>query len=85
MYFRLKKSKLTAWWVAKKGDLFTFENICSEEKMPDNLVVVGYLKDSIEERRYYPELATSSRRVVKITKKVLIFTNMCVMILEQFD
>lgn len=72
MYFWLKKSQLTAWWVAKKGDIFTFVNICSAEKLSDDLIVVGYLKDSITERCYYPDLATSSNHVEKVTKKGVI-------------
>jgi hypothetical protein len=72
MYFWHKKSKLTAWWVARKGDIFTFVDICSMGKIPDDLVVVGYLKDSITRRCYYPELATSSNYVVKVTKKGVI-------------
>lgn len=61
MYFTLKKSKITAWWVAKQKDLMAFYNICANEELPDDLVVVGYLKDS------YPDLAESQNNVVKVT------------------
>ena len=71
MYFTLKKSKMTAWWVAKRSNIFTFVNICSKQELPDDLIVVGYMKDSVGEG-YYPDLATSTNYVVEVTKKGVI-------------
>ena len=68
MYFMLKKSKLTAWWVAKKDNKLTFVNICDKKQLSNDLVVVGFFKDD-----YYPdELGRSSNHVVKVTKKGVI-------------
>ena len=46
MYFMLKKSKIIGWWVAKNDSKLTFVNICDKEQLTDDLVVVGFLKDS---------------------------------------
>lgn len=64
MYFTLKESKMTAWWVAKKNDLMAFYNICANEELPNDLVVVGTMKDS------YPalDLAESSNNVVSVSE-----------------
>lgn len=64
MYFTLKESKITAWWVAKKNDLMAFYNICANEELPNDLVVVGTMKDS------YPalDLAESSNNVVSVSE-----------------
>lgn len=70
MHCALKKSKITAWWVAKKDNIFSFINVCSKEELTDNLVVVGYMKDSID--NIYPDLATSSNYVVEVTKRGVI-------------
>ena len=60
-----KKSKITDWWVARSNLKMAFVNILSGKPIDvnDNLLVVGYLdKDK-------KQLATSTNRVVKITKK----------------
>lgn len=66
MYLRLKKSKITHWWVAKPKSKMAFINILSRENLNEDLLVVGYL--DIDKR----ELATSSNRVVKVNKKGVI-------------
>ena len=66
MYFTLKESKITAWWVAKQNDKMAFYNICANEELPNDLVVVGVMKDS------YPDLAESQNNVVKVTDKGVI-------------
>jgi len=66
MYFTLKKSKITGWWVSKENRKLTFVNICDKEQLTDDLVVVGFMKDS------YPELAMSTNHVVKVTEKGVI-------------
>lgn len=66
MYFTLKKSKITGWWVSKESSKLTFVNICDKEQLTDDFVVVGFMKDS------YPELARSTNHVVKVTKKGVI-------------
>lgn len=66
MYFTLKESKITGWWVARENDKLTFVNICSKEQLPDDLVVVGFLKDS------YPDLARSENHVKKVTREGVI-------------
>ena len=66
MYFTLKKSKITGWWVSKENSKLTFVNICDKEQLTDDLVVVGFMKDS------YPELARSTNHVVKVTEKGVI-------------
>lgn len=70
MYFLLKKSKLIYWWVAKRNSKLNFVNICSKEEITEDLVVVGFMKDSY--KYSYPELAMSQNRVVKVTKKGVI-------------
>lgn len=62
MYIKLKKSQITHWWIAESNLKMAFVNILSGEPLSDNLLVVGYL--NVEKR----ELATSTNRVVKITK-----------------
>ena len=69
MYFTHKKSKITGWWVAEEGTVLTFANICSDKPRGKKMKIVGYLKDSSP---YYPELATSTNYVVKVTKKGVI-------------
>jgi hypothetical protein len=66
MYFTTKKSKITGWWVSKKDRKLTFFNICEKEQLPDDLVVVGFMKES------YPDLAMSQNYVVKVTPKGVI-------------
>ena len=66
MCFTLKKSKITAWWVAKQNDKMAFYNICANEELPNDLVVVGFMKDS------YPDLAESSNNIVKVTDEGVI-------------
>lgn len=66
MYLFLKKSKLTRWWVCDSKTKMAFVNILSKENLTDNLLVIGYLNESKQ------ELATSSNKVVKVTKKGVI-------------
>lgn len=66
MYFTLKKSKIMGWWVSKKNSQWTFVNICEKEQLTDDLVIVGFMKNS------YPELAMSTNHVVKVTEKGVI-------------
>ena len=66
MYLRLKKSLITHWWVAKSDLKMAFVNILSGEELSENLLVVGCLNKEKE------ELATSTNRVVKVTKKGVI-------------
>ena len=62
MYSKLKKSQIKDWWVAKSNLKMAFVNILSGEPLGDKLLVVGYLDREKE------ELATSTNRVVKVTK-----------------
>lgn len=66
MYLKLKKSQITDWWVAESNLKMAFVNILSEKPLSENLLVVGYLD---KEKR---ELATSTNRVVKVTKQGVI-------------
>lgn len=66
MSFNLKKSQITHWWVAQYNLKMAFVNILSEDPLSEDLLVVGYL--DIEKK----ELATSTNRVVKITKEGVI-------------
>jgi len=66
MYFKLKKSQITHWWVAQSKLKMTFFNILSGTPLNEDLVVVGYL--DVEKEAF----ATSTNRVVKITKKGVI-------------
>ena len=66
MNFKLKKSQITHWWVAKSNSKMAFVNILSEAPLSEDLIVVGYL--DIEKE----ELATSTNRVVKIIKEGVI-------------
>lgn len=62
MYSELKKSQITDWWVAKSNLKMAFVNILSGEPLSENLLIVGYLNREKE------ELATSTNRVVQVTK-----------------
>lgn len=62
MFTKPKKSQITDWWVAESILKMAFANILSEEQLRENLLVVGYLD------REKQELATSTNRVVKVTK-----------------
>ncbi len=62
MYSKLKKSKIKDWWVAKSNLKMSFVNILSGGPLSEDLLIVGYLG------RRREELATSTNRVVKITK-----------------
>ncbi|MBQ2938693.1 MAG: hypothetical protein IJE05_07540 [Clostridia bacterium] len=66
MHLKLKKSKITDWWVAKENDKMAFVNILSGEPLRSNLKVVGYF-DKGEE-----VVATSTNYVVMITKEGVI-------------
>lgn len=61
MYFTLKESKITAWWVAQKHHVSKFVNICAQKETMEDLVVVGYMKDDFH-------LATSTNTVKEVTK-----------------
>lgn len=62
MFTKPKKSQITDWWVAESNLKMAFANILSGEQLRENLLVVGYLD------RKKQELATSTNRVVKVTK-----------------
>lgn len=62
MYTKLKKSQITDWWVAKSNLKMAFVNILSGEPLSEDLLVVGYSDREKE------ELATSTNRVVRVTK-----------------
>ena len=66
MYLRLKKSKITDWWIAKPKSKMAFINILSSENLSQDLLVVGYLDKGKQ------ELATSTNLVKKITEKGVI-------------
>ena len=66
MYLRLKKSKITDWWVAIPKSKMAFINILSRENLSQDLLVVGYLDKEKE------ELATSTNLVRKVTEKGVI-------------
>ena len=66
MYLKLKKSKITDWWVAEENDKMAFVNILSGEPLRSNLKVIGYLDKSLE------VVAYSTNYVVRITKKGVI-------------
>lgn len=66
MYLRLKKSQITHWWVAKSNLKMAFVNILSGKELSKDLLVVGYLNQEKQ------ELATSTNRVVRVTKKGVI-------------
>ena len=62
MHTELKKSQITHWWISESNLKMAFANILSGKPLSDNLLVVGYLDVEKE------ELATSTNRVVKVTK-----------------
>lgn len=63
MFSKFKKSQITDWWVAESNLKMAFVNILyGEQPLSENLLVVGYLDREKE------ELATSTNRVVKVTK-----------------
>lgn len=62
MKLKLKKSKITDWWVAKKGYKMAFENIISGDPLEKELLIVGYLDKSKE------VLATSTNQVILVCK-----------------
>lgn len=66
MFTGLKKSKIKDWWVAKNNNKMAFVNIFESGPIGDDLLIVGYLDKENE------ELATSTNRVAKITKKGVI-------------
>lgn len=63
MYFHLKESRISDWWVAKSNHKMAFVNILSGGPLSEDLLVVGYL-----DGQEIDELATSTNRVVKVTK-----------------
>lgn len=66
MYLKLKKSKITDWWIAEGNNKMAFVNILSGEPLRCNLKVVGYLDKSQE------VVATSTNYVVMITQEGVI-------------
>lgn len=62
MKLKLKRSKITDWWVAKEGHKMAFVNIVSGDPLDKDLLVVGYLDKSQE------ELATSTNQVILVCK-----------------
>lgn len=66
MYTKQKKSLITDWWVAESNLKMAFVNILSGEPLSENLLIVGYLN------RKKRELATSTNRVVRVTKEGVI-------------
>ena len=63
MHLKLKKSRLTHWWVAASNDKMNFCNIFSEEeRSKGNLKVIGYLDNNPK------DIASSTNHVVMITK-----------------
>ena len=65
MVLKLKKSRITDWWVAEKNDRMNFINILSGQPLKGDLVVVGYLDNT-------KNLARSTNSVVRITEKGVI-------------
>lgn len=63
MYLKLKKSKITDWWIAEGNDKMNFVNIFTGEPLRCNLKVVGYLDKSKQ------VVATSTNYVVMITQE----------------
>lgn len=66
MYFKLKKSKITHWWVAEENQKMSFINILCNRDLKGNFLIVGYLDNSRK------VLATSSNYVVRITNEGVI-------------
>lgn len=66
MYLKLKKSKITDWWIAEGNDKMNFVNILTGEPLQSDLKVVGYFDKSQE------VVATSTNYVVMITKEGVI-------------
>lgn len=65
MVLKLKKSRITDWWVAEKNDRMNFLNILSGQPLKGDLVVVGYWDNT-------KNLARSTNSVVRITEKGVI-------------
>lgn len=65
MFLKLKKSRITDWWVADRNDKMNFFNILSEQYLNADLVVMGYLDKTTD-------LAHSTNSVLRITKKGVI-------------
>ena len=59
----LKRSKIKDWWVAKSNNKIAFVDILGGGQISDDLLIVGYLDKENE------ELATSTNKVAKITKR----------------
>ena len=62
----LKRSKIKDWWVAKSNNKMAFVDIFGGGQIGDDLLIVGYLDKENE------ELATSTNKVAKVTKKGVI-------------
>ena len=62
----LKRSKIKDWWVAKSNNKMAFVDILGGGQIDDDLLIVGYLDKENE------ELATSTNKVAKVTKKGVI-------------
>ena len=67
MYQKLKKSKITDWWVAKKNDKMAFVNFLSKKSLNGEFLIVGYYLNKNQK-----VLATSTNYIVRITKEGII-------------
>lgn len=65
MVLRLKKSRITNWWIACRDDKMNFFNILSSDHLIGDLVVMGYFDNT-------KELAHSTNSVSRITKNGII-------------
>ncbi len=69
MFFKLKKSHITDWWIAISDSPLAFFNILAGNPLDQKLIVVGYFNKKKK------ELATSTNYVVNVTKDGVITTN----------
>lgn len=65
MVLKLKKSRITDWWITTRNDPMNFFNIFSSDHFSGDFVVVSYLDNT-------KELATSTNSVIRITKEGVI-------------
>lgn len=65
MVLKLKKSRITDWWVTTRNDSMNFFNILSKDHFTGDFVVVGYLDNT-------KELSHSTNSVVRITQEGVI-------------
>jgi len=69
MYFQLKESQITNWWIADNNSKLTFFDIFTHKVPKKRLVVVGYPK---RYSVYLDEVTVSSNYVSKVTSKGVI-------------